>query len=117
MVDLARLVGGFDGMKNEYVNADDKKNTDLYRYIEKYGSDMSCVKISNRNNLRNEIAQYSEKLRFQGTTSGFIFTLDGTDYALLDPIYDSVTEHVVLHIVGDNIRHVCDVMVENGVSF
>ena len=46
MVDLARFVNNFNGMRNEYINADDKTNTDLYQHIKNHGNDMSCIKLS-----------------------------------------------------------------------
>lgn len=117
MVDLARLVDGFDGMKNEYDNAQDKTNTELYNYIEKYGADLSCVRLDGSNNIIDDVAIYRQKMNFKGTVFGVAFTLNGSEYALLDPDYSSYANHVTLNISGDNIKMVCDAMVATGRSF
>lgn len=117
MVDIARLVSGFDGMKNEYLNTDDKTNTKLYLYIRDNGADLSCVMLKDRNNVEVEVALYRKKENFKGTTLGVAFTMNGTDYALLSPEYNPYTQHISLHINDDHIKMVCDAMVENGISF
>lgn len=117
MVDIARLVNDFEGMKSEYLNADDKTTTRLYLDVEKHGGSMSVVKLNGRSNIEEQVAEYRRQVNFQGTTFGVAFTMGGSDYMLLKKSYNESTKHATLNITGSNIRTVCDAMVNNGTTF
>ena len=59
------FVDDFELMRSAYLSTDDKTTTKLYLHIERYGSDMSVVKLNGRSNVETRVAEYRSKWDFE----------------------------------------------------